>query len=160
MRDGGTAHSTPHFLQQRGGEVERNQLPAGLKVTISRVNDGSFPGGRRMENVTQETSWRNLSHPCSAQPVEEQLLERGRISQTRQQGGGLEVVGADFIHVFINIWWEGQSKDEGANPSHSDTTSGDKHKLKCRNLHLNQIKGVFIGEKWSRHWNRRPRQIL
>lgn len=63
MRDGGTAHSTPHFLQQRGGEVERNQLPAGLKVTISRVNDGSFPGGRRMENVTQETSWRNLSHP-------------------------------------------------------------------------------------------------
>lgn len=87
MRDGGTAHSTPHFLQQRGGEVERNQLPAGLKLTISRVNDGSFPGGRRMENVTQETSWRNLSHLCSAQPVEEQLLERGRISQTRQQGG-------------------------------------------------------------------------
>lgn len=73
-------------------------------MMITRVNDGSFPGGRRMENVTQETSWRNLSHPSSAQPVEEQLLERViGISQTRQQGEGLEVVGADFIHVFINI---------------------------------------------------------
>lgn len=85
MRDGGTAHSTPHFLEQRGG-VERNHLPAGLKLMISRMNDGSSPGGKGMENVTQETSWRNLSHLSSAQPVQEQLLERGRVSQTGKQG--------------------------------------------------------------------------
>lgn len=71
MRDEGTVYSIPHFLQQRGGEVERNHLPAGLKLMISSVNDGSFPGGRGMENVTQETSWRNLSHPSSVQPVQE-----------------------------------------------------------------------------------------
>lgn len=69
----------------------------------SRVKDASFPGGRGMETVTQETSWRNLSHLSSAQPAQEKLLERGRVSGTRQQGGGLEVEGADFIHEFIKI---------------------------------------------------------
>lgn len=66
MKDGGTAHSTPYFSEQTEGE--RNHLPAGLKLMISRVKDGSFPGGRGIENVTQETSWRNLSHLSSAQP--------------------------------------------------------------------------------------------
>lgn len=103
MRGGGTAHCTPHFLEQRGGEVERSHLPAGLKVMISRVNDASFAGGRGMENVTQETSWRNLSHLSSAQPAQGQLLERGRVSGIRQQGEGLEVEGVDFVPEFINI---------------------------------------------------------
>lgn len=152
MRDGGTAHSTPHFLEQRG-EVERNHLPAGLKLMISRVNDGSFPGGKGMENVTQETPWRNLSHLSSAQPVQEKLLERGRISQTGQQGEGLEVEGADFIHEFINIWREGGRRDQGERPF--SVAPSDKHKLKYSKLHSNQTKkNVFIGEKWSGHWNR------
>jgi len=82
-----TPHSTPHFCSREEGEGERYHLPAGLSLMISRVNDGSSPySGKGMGNVTQETWWRNLSYPISAQPIKEQLLERGRISQAGEIG--------------------------------------------------------------------------
>lgn len=97
MKDGGTAHSTPHFSEHREGE--RNHQPPGLELVISRVKDGSFPGGSGMENVTQETSWRNLSQLSSAQPGQKVFGKGKRISE----GEGLEMEGSDFIHEFINI---------------------------------------------------------
>ncbi|KAK4820036.1 LOW QUALITY PROTEIN: hypothetical protein QYF61_017709 [Mycteria americana] len=57
----------------------------------------------------------------------------------------------------------GGSKDDRArlfSVAPSDSTNGNAHKLKYRKLHLNNRKNVFIGERWSRHWNRLPREIL